>query len=485
MIQGTGSDVGKSLIVAGLCRIAKRQGVKIAPFKPQNMSNNAAACAAGGEIGRAQALQALAAGVPPTIDHNPVLLKPETDQVSQVIVHGKVMHSMHATEFIGNRDSLLPHVLGSFARLSNDNELIIVEGAGSPAETNLRQRDIANMGFARAANVPVCLLGDIERGGVIASIVGTREVLSADDAAMVRGFAINKFRGDVSLFDGGIAEIEKRTRWPCFGVIPWLAAAQKLPAEDAVAVLRASSTDAQSIRIVAPMLSRMANFDDADPLRLESGVDFEFIAPGNPIPNDADLIVLFGTKSTLGDLAFLRAQGWHHDIIAHSRSGKNVLGICGGYQLLGKSIVDRTGSDGAAGVTQGLGLLDVTTHMAQEKRVRQIASVDAVSKCTILGYEIHVGETSGKDCSRPMLLINGRPEGATNTRGNVQGTYVHGLMGSDEYRTTFLNGLGIAGDSGNYSQTVDAALDELADGLSATLDIDALFDIALPSTLKS
>ena len=478
MIQGTGSDVGKSVIVAGLCRIAKQRGIKVAPFKPQNMSNNAAACEGGGEIGRAQALQALAAGVIPTVDHNPVLLKPETDRVSQVVVHGSVLTSMQAKQFIDSRHSLLPPVLESFARLKQAHELIIVEGAGSPAEINLRERDIANMGFAIAAEVPVCLLGDIERGGVIASIVGTRAIISPEDAAMIRGFAINKFRGDMSLFDDGVIAIEERTGWPCFGVIPWLAATARLPAEDAVSVIHDTASDDQSLRIVAPMLSRMANFDDADPLRLDPGVDFEFIPPGRPLPRDADLVILFGTKSTIGDLEFLRAQGWDHDIIAHARCGGKVLGVCGGYQMLGNTISDPSGSDGRAATVAGLGLLNVQTLMSEQKTVRPVGGVDSVSGHRLSGYEIHVGDTSGPDCERPMTCIDGRREGARNARGNVCGTYIHGFLSNDDYRTGFLESLGVTATLTQYDAAVDDALDELASGLSEALDIDALFAMA-------
>ena len=304
--------------------MARRRGVDVAPFKPQNMSNNAAV-RAGGEIGRAQALQALAAGLEPVVDHNPVLLKPESDRVAQVVVHGRVHASLAAEDFIDGRGSLMPAVMQSFGRLAARHELILVEGAGSPAETNLRRRDIANMGFARRAGVPVILLGDIERGGVIASLVGTQAVLDPADAAMIAGFAVNKFRGDPSLFDAGIADIECRTGWPCFGVIPWLPACARLPAEDAVSSAAPAATVEQPLRIVAPMLSRMANFDDADPLRHEPAVDFRFIPPGQPLPRDADLVILFGSKSTVAELAFLRAEGWDHDLAAHVRAGGRVL----------------------------------------------------------------------------------------------------------------------------------------------------------------
>jgi adenosylcobyric acid synthase len=475
MIQGTGSDVGKSVIVAGLCRIARRRGTNVAPFKPQNMSNNAAACEGGGEIGRAQALQAWAAGVEPSVDHNPVLLKPETDKVSQVVVHGRAYSTMDARKFIDSRDTLLPPVMESFDRLVKHSDLIIIEGAGSPAEINLRQRDIANMGFARHAGVPVCLLGDIERGGVIASVVGTKSVISPEDAAMITGFAINKFRGDPDLFTDGITAIEQRTGWPCYGVIPWLGATSKLPAEDAVSLVRDRPTDTRAIRVVAPMLSRMANFDDADPLRLDPKVDFQFVPPGSPLPRDADLIILFGTKSTLGDLQFVRDQGWDHDIIAHARAGGRVLGICGGYQMLGRRIIDELGVDGMPGQAEGLALLNIETRMAGEKTVRPVDGQCVRSGVDISGYEIHVGESSGPDCKRPVTHINGSDEGARSPDGRISGTYVHGLLCGDKYRDSFLTDINECESSYSYSDAVDDALNELADGLEIALDVDKLF----------
>lgn len=479
MIQGTGSDVGKSTVVAGLCRIARRRKLNVAPFKPQNMSNNAAACADGGEIGRAQALQALASGLEPKVDFNPVLLKPQTDKTSQVVVHGRVHSTMEGARYIGGRDSLMTPVMQSFGRLIEAYDLVVIEGAGSPAEINLRERDIANMGFARTAGVPVCLLGDIERGGVIASIVGTKTVIDAADAAMITGFAVNKFRGDPTLFDDGVVAIETQTGWPCYGVIPWLKATSQLPAEDAVTVDREQRVGDQPIRIVAPMLSRMANFDDADPLRLESHVDFRFIPRGQALPRDADLIVLFGTKSTLGDLAFLRQQGWDHDIMAHARAGGRVLGICGGYQMLGMRIIDVDGVDDTAGEAEGLGLLDVETRMIGKKTVRAIVGRCARTDHPISGYEIRVGETSGPDSDRPMFTVNGNADGARSANGRIEGTYVHGLLTSDSYRDSFLSRLhDKAQATVNYATTVDQALDELADGLEASLDIDRLFNAA-------
>jgi len=474
MIQGTGSDVGKSVIVAGLCRIARRHGIKVAPFKPQNMSNNAAACEDGGEIGRAQALQAWAAGVEPSIDHNPVLLKPETDRTSQVVVHGRAYSTMDAAQFIDSRDTLLPPVMESFERLVDGHELIIVEGAGSPAEINLRQKDIANMGFARRAGVPVCLLGDIERGGVIASVVGTKNVISPEDAAMITGFAINKFRGDPLLFTDGVRAIEKHTGWPCYGVVPWLTATAKLPAEDAVSIVHVEVADKRSIKVVAPMLSRMANFDDADPLRLDPLVDFQFVPPGTSLPRDADLVILFGTKSTLGDLQFLKDQGWDHDIIAHARSGGRVLGICGGYQMLGRRVSDEQGVDGMPGTSEGLGLLNIETRMNNEKTLRRVSGQCASSGVDVNGYEIHVGETVGPDCARAMTRIEGSDDGARSPSGLISGTYVHGLLCGDAYRKAFLSQLTNYEPSYAYSDLVDDALNELADGLEQALNIDRL-----------
>ena len=478
MIQGTGSDVGKSVLVAGLCRIARRRGIDVAPFKPQNMSNNAAACPAGGEIGRAQALQAAAAEIEPEPDQNPVLLKPETDRIAQIVVHGRATASTDAAAYMHSRDALMGAVVESFGRLQRRHSLILVEGAGSPAETNLRARDIANMGFALRVDVPVCLLGDIDRGGVIASLVGTQAVIDADDARQIAGFAINKFRGDAALFDDGIADIEARTGWPCFGVIPWLRAAARLPAEDAVSYARPVDSQRDAVRIVAPMLSRMANFDDADPLRFEPGVDFRFVPPGEPLPGDSDLVVLFGTKSTLGDLNFLRKQGWDHDIIAHARRGGRVLGVCGGYQLLGRRIVDETGVDGRAGSVPGLGLLNVVTAMRTEKQVRPVAARCAETDHPVHGYEIHNGETQGTDTVRPMFVVDGEPEGAQSIDRRIQGTYLHGLMTSDDYRRQFLQNIGAATSALDYAASVDGALNELADGLEAALDIDRLLAVA-------
>ncbi len=479
MLQGTGSDVGKSVLTAALCRLARRRGLRVAPFKPQNMSNNAAACADGGEIGRAQALQALACGLEPHVDFNPVLLKPQTDRTAQVVVHGRAVETMEAKDFMSNRGPLIEAVTESFDRLTEQYDLVLVEGAGSPAEINLRERDIANMGFARRAGVPVCLIGDIEKGGVIASLVGTKAVLDSDDAAMIRSFVVNKFRGDPRLFDNGVTAIEERTGWPCHGVIPWLRATGRLPSEDAVRTEAIHDGENRTLKVVAPMLSRMANFDDADPLRMESHVDFHWIKPGSPIPRDADVILIFGTKSTLGDLTFVRANGWDHEIIAHAQAGGRVLGLCGGYQMLGREIHDPAGVDGDPGSAQGLGLLDITTTMHADKHVRPVKGHCATTGTAVEGYEIHAGSTVGPDAARPMFRLGDAAEGARSGSGLIEGSYLHGFFTSTEFRGEWLARSGTDADDGlHYHAAVEKALDELSDGVEEAVDVDALFETA-------
>lgn len=480
MFQGTGSDVGKSTLVAGLCRLAKRRGIRVAPFKPQNMSNNAAACEDGGEIGRAQALQARAAGLSNHVDFNPVLLKPQSDRTAQVVVHGKVLDTLSASDYMNEqRQPLMQAVTDSFYRLSKQYDLILVEGAGSAAEVNLRERDIANMGFAQQVKAPVCLIGDIDRGGVIAAIVGTKNVISAADAELISSFVINRFRGDPALFDDGVTAIEDMTRWPCRGVVPWLPAALKLPQEDAVVLEqtgRKSKNKDTIVRIAVPMLSRIANFDDVDPLKLETNVSIGFVPPGQPIPLEVDAIILPGTKSTLGDLQFIREQGWDHDILAFARSGGRVIGLCGGYQLLGQWINDPDGVDGTPGNTRGLGLLDIGTHMQTEKQTRLVEGHCPRSQSRLVGYEIHVGKSEGPDTRTPMTILGGKPDGAINANGRVEGTYLHGIFANDQFRAWWLNS--IKNDSAgslNYEAAVEHELEALADGLEDSLNVDALF----------
>ena len=476
MIQATGSNAGKSTIVAGLARALVRRGMKVAPFKPQNMSNNAAVAVEGGEIGRAQAVQARAARVPPSVHMNPVLLKPETDTGAQIIVQGRRWGNLRATNYLEKKAELLPPVLESFAHLARNADIILVEGAGSPAEINLRAGDIANMGFATAANVPVVMLGDIDRGAVIASLAGTHLVLEQDERARIHGFIINKFRGDAGLFEQGLTAITRLTGWPSLGVVPWLPQAAWLPAEDAVDLDR--THDSLSKRVIAvPVLARIANFDDLDPLGMEPGVKLVFVRPGEPIPADADVVILPGSKSTIGDLAFLRAQGWHIDIKAHARRGGHVLGLCGGYQMLGKTVADPEGVDGRAGTVEGLGLLDIATVMSPEKSTTLVSGTHCATGAEIEGYEIHLGRSEGADCARPMVRIDGRPDGAISADGRVQGTYVHGLFTGDAFRRAWLANLGIA-SSLAYESRIEAALDALADHLEAHLDIEQILKIA-------
>lgn len=472
MFQGTGSNVGKSMLVAGLCRAARRRGLSVAPFKPQNMSNNAAVTVDGGEIGRAQALQALACGLAPVTDMNPVLLKPETETGAQVIVQGQRVATVKARDYAALKPQLMAPVLESFARLKAQFDLVIVEGAGSPAEVNLRAGDIANMGFAVAADVPVILTGDIDRGGVIAQIVGTQAVMQAGDNAQIVGFIVNKFRGDPRLFDDGYAMIEQRTGWRGFGVLPWFAEAWKLPAEDALDIVTHAGDGV--FKIVCLGLSRIANFDDLDPLAQEPGVSVTMLKAGQAIPGDTDLVIIPGSKSTRGDLAFLRDQGWDVDLLAHRRRGGFILGICGGYQMLGHLVRDANGIEGVAGDSDGLGLLEVVTEMVPDKRLTEITAIHAASDVSFEGYEIHIGRTEGVDCARPFAHVAGRSEGAISPDGKVIGSYLHGMFRNDAFRAAFLRGLGAEASDVSYGATVEITLDALADHIETHLDVDGL-----------
>ncbi|SLN23798.1 cobyric acid synthase [Pseudooctadecabacter jejudonensis] len=475
MIQGAGSNVGKSMLVAGLCRAARMRGLTVAPFKPQNMSNNAAVTTDGGEIGRAQALQALACGLDPHTDMNPVLLKPETDVGAQVIVQGKRFATMKAREYGTRKGDLIPRVLDSYHRLAGAYDLILIEGAGSPAEINLRAGDIANMGFAEAADCPVVLIGDIDRGGVIAQLVGTDVILPPEDRARIKAFAINKFRGDTTLFDDGMTAIARHTGWAPLGIVPWFADAWKLPAED---VMDVASRKGGAIKVAVPRLNRIANFDDLDPLAAQPDVTVEIVEAGRPLPGDADLVLIPGSKSTIADLAHFRAQGWDTDLLAHVRRGGHVLGICGGYQMLGREISDPDGIEGPATRVRGLGLLDVTTVMAQHKRLAlSEARYDATGD-PVTGYEIHIGETVGPDRTNGWLTLDGRSEGAASADGRIKGCYLHGLFASDGFRAAYMEGIGAPIQTLNYDAGVEATLDTLAHHLEATLDVDRLLGLA-------
>ena len=478
MFAGTGSDVGKSLMVAGLARAFTQRGLIVRPFKPQNMSNNAAVTADGGEIGRAQALQARAARVPPSVHMNPVLLKPQSEIGAQIVVQGRVFGSAKAAAYQHMKRDLLPYVLESYQRLRSEADIVLVEGAGSVAEINLRANDIANMGFARAADVPVVLIGDIDRGGVIASLVGTKAVLAPDDAALIHGFIVNKFRGDPALFAAGMEQIAQATGWRALGLIPYFAEARLLPAEDALALeQRPRAKPNARVRIAVPILPHIANFDDLDPLDAEASVELIRVRPGAALPGDADLIVLPGSKATIADMTALRAAGFDIDIAAHRRRGGMILGLCGGYQMLGRTIADPGGVEGPPATVEGLGLLDVATTLSADKRLEAVSGTSK-DGAPFAGYEMHMGVTTGPDCARPLArLADGSPEGAVSADGRVAGTYVHGLFADDRQRAAWLARLGGTA-SVAYDDLVERTLDALAAHLAAHLDLDGLLTLA-------
>src|SRR5215469_4283524 len=500
MLQGTGSDVGKSLLVAGLTRAFTRQGLRVRPFKPQNMSNNAAVTADGGEIGRAQALQARACGVAPVADMNPVLLKPQSESGAQIVLGGRVWGSASAEGYRRLAPSLLPMVLASFSRLAAAADLVLVEGAGSPAEVNLRDGDIANMGFAEAADVPVVLIGDIERGGVIAQLLGTHALLSASERALLAGYIINKFRGDIGLFDGGIAAITGRTGLQCLGVVPFFARADCLPAEDSLALApqppaarvppsprsprEGGGEGRPKLRIAVPLLPRIANFDDLDPLRAEPGVELVMVRPGRPLPRDAALIILSGSKATIADLEFLLRDGWDIDLFAHRRQGGRILGLCGGYQMLGRSIADPCGMEGPRQMVPGLGLLDIETVLTEDKRLAECSGTELATGMPVAGYEMHLGETAGPGLGRPMLRLGGGPDGCVSTDGLVAGCYLHGLFASDPFRRAFLATLGAEPDEIAFEHRIETTLDALADQLGRSLDLAGILAAARPPRLR-
>lgn len=484
MFQGTGSDVGKSVIVAGLCRLFANRGLAVRPFKPQNMSNNAAVTGNGGEIGRAQALQARAARVAPSVDMNPVLLKPQSEVGSQIVVQGKIFGNARAREYQSLKPRLMPYVLDSFARLRAQSDLVLVEGAGSASEVNLRANDIANMGFAQATDVPVVLIGDIDRGGVIASLCGTSAVLDSDDARLIKGFIVNKMRGDPALFANGMTFVAEHTGWTALGLIPHFGDAHRLPAEDVLGLEASSASIApqsasRRVRIVVPVLPRIANFDDLDPLRLEPGVELILLRNGAPLPVDTDLVILPGSKATIADLAALRANGWDSDIIAYSRRGGRVLGLCGGYQMLGLSISDPDGVEGPPGSANGLGLIDVSTELSGDKSLVAVRGRTVADGVTVAGYEMHIGRTRGAGTERPVVrLDDGRPDGATSADGRIAGTYLHGFFSGDAQRAAWLSRLGAPASELAYDFVIEETLDALAVHLDAHLDVEALLELA-------
>lgn len=479
MVQGTGSDVGKSLIVAGLCRALVHRGWRVAPFKPQNMSNNAAVTREGGEIGRAQALQARAARLESSVHMNPVLLKPQSEIGAQIIVQGRMQGEARAADYQAMKPKLMGAVIDSFAQLCDTADFVLVEGAGSAAEVNLRENDLANMGFAEKVGAPVILVGDIDRGGVIASLVGTKVVLPAADAARIVGFIVNRFRGDSALFAAGMTRIAAETGWRALGLLPHFAQAAMLPAEDRLGLTGSAKAERARVRIVVPVLPMISNFDDLDPLRLEPGVEIVLVEPGTALPGDADLVILPGSKSTIADLAAFRAAGWDIDLIAHLRRGGQVLGLCGGFQMLGRKIADPLGIEGPPGEVTGLGLLEVCTRMTPKKALRRVRGAALEDGAALDAYEMHIGETTGPACAAPLhRLADGRLDGAKSSDGRVAGTYLHGLFNADAMRRHWLGRIGARSSDLAYEAKIESVLDALALHLETHLDMNALIDCA-------
>ncbi len=475
MVQGTTSDAGKSTLVTALCRWFKRQGVSVVPFKPQNMALNSAVTSDGGEIGRAQAVQAQAAGLEPHTDMNPVLLKPNSDTGAQVIIHGRAIGNMHAVAYHDYKQTARAAVLESHQRLSAQYPVVMVEGAGSPAEINLRAGDIANMGFAEAVDCPVLLIADIDKGGVFAHLVGTLALLSESEQARVQGFVINRFRGDLSLLQPGLDWLEERTGKPVLGVLPYLMDFH-LEAEDAIDVRQAQKGEAL-LRVVVPVLPRISNHTDFDPLRLHPQVDLQFIGPGQAIP-PADLIILPGSKSVRADLAFLREQGWPAAIERHLRYGGKLLGICGGLQILGTRIDDPLGLEGAPGSSAGLGLLDFVTVLEPQKQLRNVQGRLCLEQAAVSGYEIHAGVSAGSGLNGAVQLSDGRLDGGMSGDGQVLGTYLHGLFETDAACGALLRWAGLREvQTVDYHALRERDIERLADLVEAHLDTARLREL--------
>ena len=500
MVQGTTSDAGKSTVVTGLCRVLKRRGFRVAPFKPQNMALNSAVTVDGGEIGRAQALQAQAAGVQPTTDMNPILLKPNTEMGAQVIVHGRAVGNMPAAEYHKYKSVARQAVLESHTRLAARYEVIVTEGAGSPAEINLREGDIANMGFAEAVDCPVILVADIERGGVFAHLVGTVALLSASEQARIAGFVINRFRGDVSLLEPGLRWLERYTGKPVLGVLPYLHGLS-LDAEDAISRERSSAND-RAVRarvgaptgseavltVIVPVLPRISNHTDFDPLRHHPQVNLRYVGPGET-PPPADLVILPGSKSVRSDLDWLRRHGWPEYLERHLRYGGKVMGICGGLQMLGRAIEDPLGLEGPAGTSPGLQWLDLETTLEAEKQLRNTVGVltlggaalgaEALGRAAVRGYEIHAGVSRGRALERPSALLDGaRPDGAISDDGKIIGTYLHGIFEAPEACTALLRWAGLSEPQTiDYREVRERAIERVADSVESHLDMQAILGL--------
>ena len=474
MIQGTTSDAGKSVMVAGLCRVLARRGVKVAPFKPQNMALNSAVTVDGGEIGRAQAVQAQAAFLEPHTDMNPVLLKPNTDIGAQVIIHGKALTNMDARTYHDYKPVAMRAVLESYERLRAAYEVILVEGAGSPAEINLRDKDIANMGFAEAVDCPVWLVGDIDRGGVFAHLYGTLALLTPSEQARITGLIINRFRGDVSLLTPGLDWLTQETGKPVLGVLPYLQGLH-LEAEDALPRELDMTKDAERLRVAVPVLARISNHADLDPLRLHPQVEVRWVRAGEALP-PSDLIILPGSKSTRSDLQRLREQGWDAALQRHLRYGGKVIGICGGFQMLGRWVHDPAGLEGEPGRSPGLGLLDFETTLEPEKQLRRVAGHLTLDHAEVTGYEIHAGVSTGPALDHPAAwLSEGRPDGALSDDGQILGAYLHGLFDAAPARDALLRWAGLAvRATPDYRQLREDGINRLADALETHLDLRAL-----------
>lgn len=484
MVQGTTSDAGKSVLVAGLCRVLSRKGIKVAPFKPQNMALNSAVTADGGEIGRAQAVQAQACGLEPQIDMNPVLLKPNSDTGAQVIIQGHPVSEMEAVSYQGYKATAMSAVLDSFDRLQSEFQVIMVEGAGSPAEINLRENDIANMGFAEEIDCPVILVADIDRGGVFAHLVGTLQLLSASEQARVVGFVINRFRGDITLLESGLDWLEQRTGKPVLGVLPYLQGFH-LEAEDAITQQQELDSSAQVLKVVVPVVSRISNHTDFDALRLHPQIDLQFVPPGEDMPG-ADLIILPGTKSTRSDLRWLREQGWHKAIYKHLRYGGKLIGICGGFQMLGNHVADPEGIEGPAGTSEGLGLLNMETVLAPKKQLRrEQGQIMLAGSAPVQGYEIHAGITTGEALSQPAIQLHGRSDGAVSEDNQIFGTYLHGLFDNAEALAALMNWAGLEHvKTVDYRARQEVDIERLADAIEAHLDLDKTFAALGPEFVR-
>ncbi|HIF9342437.1 TPA: cobyric acid synthase [Photobacterium damselae] len=476
MVQGTTSDAGKSVLVAGLCRVLARQGIAVAPFKSQNMALNSAVTQDGGEIGRAQAVQAQACRIEPTVDMNPVLLKPNTDIGAQVIVQGKALADMDAVGYHNYKKVVMGPIMDSFAKLQAQYQTVVIEGAGSPAEINLRENDVANMGFAEKADVPVIIIADIDRGGVFAHLYGTLALLSESEQNRVKGFVINRFRGDIKLLESGLDWLEQKTGKPVLGVLPYLHGLM-LEAEDAINSQQVESTTDQPLRVAVPVLTRVSNHTDFDPLRMHPQVNLMLVGKGEPLP-PCDLVIIPGTKNVRDDLAYLKEQGWDQQIQRHLRLGGKLMGICGGYQMLGQTIADPLGIEGKAGESQGLGYLDVTTVLEQEKQLKQVSGILTLpnqASVPVRGYEIHAGVTTGVQVDAPIQLESGL-DGQLGVDNQVFGTYLHGIFERQEACDAILSWAGLeATQTPDFDQIREQGIDRVADTIEQYLDLEALW----------